>query len=84
MKKFFLTQINIDSIRQTMARLEIPADRSHNIMDCYGYTGSACIPMAMYDACKKGLLKKGDWVCLVGSGGGVSMGGVLMRWSFDT
>ena len=77
--KYFLTQINIDSITQTMDRLEIPRDRAHNIMDCYGYTGSACIPMAMYDAHSKGVLKKGDWVCLVGSGGGVSMGGVLLQ-----
>ena len=83
-KQYFLTQINIDSIRQTMDRLELPHERSHNIMDKYGYTGSACIPMAIYDACSQHLLKKGDWVCMVGSGGGVSMGGILMRWSFDT
>lgn len=83
-KRYFLTQINIDSIRQTMERLELPAERSHNIMDRFGYTGSACIPMAIYDACDQHQLKKGDWVCLIGSGGGVSMGGLLMRWSFDT
>jgi 3-oxoacyl-[acyl-carrier-protein] synthase-3 len=83
-KKFFLTQINIDSIRQTMQALGLPIERSHNIMDRFGYTGSACIPMAIADACDQHLLKKGDWICLVGSGGGVSMGGALMRWSFDT
>jgi 3-oxoacyl-[acyl-carrier-protein] synthase III len=83
-KQYFLTQINIDSIRQTMERLELPVERAHNIMDCYGYTGSACLPMALYDACKKHQLKKGDWICFVGSGGGVSMGGALIRWSFDT
>jgi 3-oxoacyl-[acyl-carrier-protein] synthase-3 len=53
-------------------------------MDRFGYTGSSCIPMAIYDACEQHLLKKGDWVCMVGSGGGVSMGGILLRWSYDT
>lgn len=83
-KTFFLTQINIDSIRQTMEVLKLPQERAHNIMNCYGYTGSACLPMALHDAASKHLLKRGDWVCLIGSGGGVSMGGVLIRWSYDT
>ena len=29
-------------------------------MDKYGYTGSACIPMAFDDAVQKGKVKKGD------------------------
>lgn len=83
-KHYFLTQINIDSIHLTMDRLEVPRERSHNVMDRYGYTGSACLPMAMADACEQGRLKKGDLVMLIGSGGGVAMGGVLVRWSYDT
>ncbi len=83
-KRYFLTQINIDSIRETMQRLEVPEDRSHNIMDRYGYTGSACLPMAMNDAVTRGALRKGDLVLMIGSGGGVSMGGVALRWSYDS
>jgi len=78
---FFLTQINIDSINQTMDALKVQRDKSHNIMDRYGYTGSACIPMAMADAFDQGRLKSGDTLLLIGSGGGVAMGGVLIRWS---
>lgn len=78
---FFLTQINIDSINQTMARLEVPLDRSHNIMDRYGYTGSACLPMALADAYESGKLKAGDLLLMIGSGGGVAMGGAALRWS---
>ncbi|MGE0764011.1 MAG: 3-oxoacyl-ACP synthase III family protein [Bdellovibrionales bacterium] len=79
---YFLTQINIDSIHQTMDRLEVPRQRSHNIMNIYGYTGSACLPMAMADALEQGKLKKGDLVLMIGSGGGVAMGGAAIRWSY--
>jgi len=83
-KRYFLTQINIDSIHQTMDRLEVPRDRSHNIMDRYGYTGSACLPMALADACEQHILKKGDAILMIGSGGGVAMGGLFIRWSYDS
>lgn len=81
-QKYFLTQINIDSIRQTMDRLEVSHDKAHNIMDKYGYTGSACLPMALCDAKDRGLLKKGDLIMLIGSGGGVAMGGMAIRWAY--
>lgn len=79
-KKFFLTQINIDSINETMDKLEVDRKMSHNIMDRFGYTGSAAIPMAIADADSKGLLKKGDLIMLVGSGGGLSMAAMALRW----
>lgn len=79
--KFFVTQINIDAVNMTMDRLELPREKSHNIMDQFGYTGSACIPMAMVDAQEKGVLKKGDLIILIGSGGGVAMGATAIRWS---
>ena len=83
-KMFFLTQINIGTIQETMAKLGLPADMSYNIMDRYGYTGSACIPMALADAANHHKLKKGDLIMLVGSGGGVAMGALAMEWAYDT
>lgn len=83
-KRFFITQINIGLINETMDSLGVPRERSHNIMDKYGYTGSACIPMAIADAARKKILKKGDLILCLGSGGGVSMAAVGMRWSYDT
>jgi len=38
------------------------------IMGKWGYTGSACIPMALHDAIVTGRMKTGDLVVLVGSG----------------
>ncbi len=83
-KHFFFTQINIGSIVETMQKLQAPLDRAHNIMDQYGYTGSACLPMALADAAEKHKLKRGDLVVVIGSGGGMSMAALAMRWAYDT
>lgn len=83
-KHFFFTQININSIVETMGKLGAPMEKSHNIMDRYGYTGSACIPMALADAARAHKLKKGDLVMILGSGGGMSMAAMAVRWSYDT
>lgn len=81
---FFFTQININSIVETMKTLGAPLEKAHNVMDRYGYTGSACIPMAMADAARAKKLKKGDLVMVLGSGGGMSMAAMAMRWGYDT
>jgi 3-oxoacyl-[acyl-carrier-protein] synthase-3 len=81
---FFLTQINIGSINEALDNLQLPHSKSHNIMDRYGYTGSACIPMALHDAVKQHKLRKGQTVFMLGSGGGLSMAAVAMEWGYDT
>lgn len=81
---FFLTQININSIREALDNLGLPHSKSHNVMDRYGYTGSACIPMAIADAAEQKKLKKGDLVFMLGSGGGLSMAALAMEWGFDS
>lgn len=83
-KHFFLTQININSIYEALDKLGVPREKSHNVMDRYGYTGSACIPMAIADAAQQHKLKKGDFVILLGSGGGMSMAAMALEWSYDT
>ena len=69
---FFITQININSIFETLDLLDIPRERAHTVMDRYGYTGSACIPMAFCDAIESGKIKHGDLLFFVGSGGGLA------------
>jgi len=70
--QFLFTQININSIWDTMDILGLPRDKAHTIMHEYGYTGSACIPMALDEAVQLGKIKKGDLIYLIGSGGGLS------------
>ena len=81
---FFLTQINIGSIHEALDKLGLPHSKSHNIMDRYGYTGSACLPMALADAAQQQKLKKGDLVFMLGSGGGLSMAAMAFEWTYDT
>jgi len=70
--QYFVTQININSIWETMDKLGVPREKAHTIMHHYGYTGSACIPMAFHDAWEKGIVKNGDFVYFIGSGGGLA------------
>ncbi|MEH0154728.1 ketoacyl-ACP synthase III [Limibacter armeniacum] len=75
----FLTQININSIHATMDRLGLPMDKTTTVMHHYGYTGSACIPMAFDQALQEGKVKEGDLVFFIGSGGGLSFGSAAFR-----
>ncbi|MFN8792331.1 MAG: 3-oxoacyl-ACP synthase III family protein [Bdellovibrionales bacterium] len=77
---FFITQFNIQSIHETMDKLELPRSKAHLIMDRFGYTGSASIGMALSDAVQDKKLKKGDKLMFVGSGGGLSMAAVAIQW----
>ncbi|PHN06529.1 3-oxoacyl-ACP synthase III family protein [Flavilitoribacter nigricans] len=70
--RFFITQININAIWETLDRLGVARDKGHTVMHQYGYTGSACIPMAFNDAWEKELIREGDLVYFIGSGGGLA------------
>ncbi|MBV6510589.1 MAG: 3-oxoacyl-[acyl-carrier-protein] synthase 3 [Ignavibacteriaceae bacterium] len=80
-KHFFFTQININSIWQTLDNLNIPRNRAVTIMHKYGYTGSACIPMALDDAHQQGILNDGDKIIFMGSGGGLAFACQLFEWN---
>ena len=83
-KHFFMTQININSIHEALDNLKQPHSKSHNVMDRFGYTGSAAVGMCIADAVKTHRLKKGDLCILLGSGGGLSMAALALEWGFDT
>lgn len=73
------TQVRLKSIYEVMDKLGLPIEKAHWIMEESGYTGSACIPMALDDAIRKGRIKSGDLVVLVGSGVGYNQAGVALR-----
>ncbi len=77
---FLFTQVNLSTIREVMSRLEMPMERTHTIMGKWGYTGSACIPMALDDVVREGKLKEGDIVVMCASGGGLNMACAAFRW----
>lgn len=74
------TQINLSVIEQVMEILGKPMSETTTIMDRYGYTGSGCLPMAFHIAVKEGRVKRGDKVCFVGSGSGLTVGTNLFTY----
>ncbi len=74
------TQVNRSTIEAVMQTLGQPMQRAHTVMHKWGYTGSACLPMALDDAVRAGRLHDGDLVVFTGSGAGLAMGSLAMRW----
>jgi 3-oxoacyl-[acyl-carrier-protein] synthase III len=73
------TQVRKPSIELVMGELGLPMERTHTVMEDWGYTGSACVPMALHDARARGKIKAGDLVVLIGSGVGYNQAGVAFR-----
>ncbi|MDX2284242.1 MAG: ketoacyl-ACP synthase III [Bacteroidia bacterium] len=77
---YLLTQININSIRKTLDNLDVPHARAHTAMQYYGYTGSACIPIALNAAVEQGKIQPGERMLMIGSGSGLTFAGVALRY----
>lgn len=73
------TQVRKNSIELVMEKLGLPLEKAHWVMDKWGYTGSACLPMAFDDARKLGKIKSGDLVVFVGSGVGYNQAATAFR-----
>ncbi len=73
------TQVRKPSIELVMGDLGLPMERTHTVMEEWGYTGSACIPMALDDAREKGRIRPGSLLVLVGSGVGYNQAAVALR-----
>ena len=76
---YFITQININAIWETMDRLATPRERAVTVMHRFGYTGSACIPMAFNQAWEERRVCPGDLCLFIGSGGGLAFAAALFR-----
>lgn len=73
-------QANTRIIQSVGKRLGLPAEKVFVNVDRYGNTSSASIPIALYEAEKAGVLKRGMLVALAAIGGGMNWGCVLIRW----
>ncbi len=73
------TQVRKNTIELVMDKLGLPIEKAHWVMDKWGYTGSACLPMAFDDARKLGKIKSGDLVVFVGSGVGYNQAATAFR-----
>ncbi|SHJ82798.1 3-oxoacyl-[acyl-carrier-protein] synthase III [Anaerobranca californiensis DSM 14826] len=78
---FFIPhQANIRIIESAVKRLEIPKEKVYVNLEKYGNMSAASIPVALGEVVEKGLIKKGDKVLMVGFGGGLTWGGIIIKW----
>jgi len=78
---FLFTQLNLRTIELMMQILGQPLEKTHWIMDKWGYTGSPCVAMALDDAIAQGRgPRPGDIIVFCASGGGISMAASVWRW----
>lgn len=74
------TQVNRSTIYEVMNTLGVPAEKAHTIMGKWGYTGAACLPMALDDSLRSGRIHDGDLILMTGSGAGLAMGSIALEW----
>jgi 3-oxoacyl-[acyl-carrier-protein] synthase-3 len=73
------TQVRKPTIELVMGDLGLPMEKTHTIMEKWGYTGSACIPMALDDALQQKKIGPGDLVVMIGSGVGYNQAAAAFR-----
>ena len=73
-------QANLRIIQAACQRLGIPEERTAVVIDRYGNTSSASIPLALYDVIETGRVHDGDHVLLTGFGGGMTWASAVLRW----
>lgn len=62
------------------SKLNVDDARVYSNIAMHGNTSSASIPIALDECVESGKIKKGDLILMASFGGGVTWGGVLMRW----
>lgn len=73
-------QANIRIIQSALERLKLTEDHAIINVDRYGNMSSASIPVALAEAAEQGRLNKGDALCLVGFGAGLTWGASVLIW----
>jgi 3-oxoacyl-[acyl-carrier-protein] synthase III len=73
-------QANLRIITAACQRLGVPDDKAVVVIDRYGNTSSASIPLALVDAIESRRLRDGHHVLLTGFGGGMTWASAVLRW----
>ncbi len=81
--QLLFTQVRKATIELVMSKLGLRMEKTHTIMEESGYTGSACIGMALDDAIEKGKIHSRDLVVMVGSGVGYNQAACAFRMPAD-
>lgn len=73
-------QANIRIMEASRERLGLPPEKMSKSVHKYGNTSAASIPISLHDDIEEGRVKDDDILVLVGFGGGLTWGGICMRW----
>jgi 3-oxoacyl-[acyl-carrier-protein] synthase-3 len=73
-------QANLRILEAVRRELELPPERVYVNVQEYGNTGSASVPLALWEACRAGRVASGDLVLLVSFGAGFHWASVLLRY----
>ncbi|MEC8244185.1 MAG: beta-ketoacyl-ACP synthase III [Verrucomicrobiota bacterium] len=73
-------QANVRIVESMAQRLEIPLEKFFCNLDRHGNTSAASIPIALDEACNRGIFRKGDIGVLVAFGAGLTWSATLVRF----
>lgn len=73
-------QANIRIIETAMKSLKMPMEKVVVNIDQHGNTSSASIPIALDEAVRSGKIQRGDKICLVGFGAGLTTAAIIAEF----
>ena len=73
-------QASLMAMRLLSKQLGIPPEKLVSIAPTHGNTMAASIPMALHEAILQGRLQRGDLTLLLGTGAGLSLGGIVLEY----
>lgn len=73
-------QANMRIIETAAKNLNVPMEKFVTNIQEHGNTSSASIPIALHEAIASGQIKRGNKVCLVGFGAGLTMGAIIIEY----
>lgn len=74
-------QANHRILRAAARALGVPDERLFCNLDRYGNTSSASIPIALCEAIEQQRVRRGDLICCVGFGAGLTWAAAAIRWN---
>ena len=73
-------QANLRISQFVQQKLQLADSQVYNNIQQYGNTTAASVPIALCEAWEKGMIEKGNLVCLAAFGSGFTWGSALIRW----
>lgn len=80
LKYIFSHQANIRILQTAAKNLKLPMDKFFVNIEKHGNMSSACIPICLAEAIEEGILERGDKVCIVGFGAGLTFAAAVFEW----